>query len=164
MDGRVPCFCAKENLPLDFVTTHPYPTDYALDPETGRGRDASRYVYSTYDDINWLRSVLAKSKYPKAEIHLTEWSTSPNSRDAMHDHLPAAAYIMKVNLDCIGLANSLSYWTFTDIFEEKGGGETIFHGGFGMINFQGIVKPSFHAYRMLNQLGDKKLYYTDPLL
>ena len=156
-------FCAKENLPLDFVTTHPYPTDYALDPETGRGRDASRYVYSTYDDINWLRSVLAKSKYPKAEIHLTEWSTSPNSRDAMHDHLPAAAYIMKVNLDCIGLANSLSYWTFTDIFEEKGGGETIFHGGFGMINFQGIVKPSFHAYRMLNQLGDKKLYYTDPL-
>ena len=156
-------FCAKENLPLDFVTTHPYPTDYALDPETGRGRDASRYVYSTYDDINWLRSVLAKSKYPKAEIHLTEWSTSPNSRDAMHDHLPAAAYIMKVNLDCIGLANSLSYWTFTDIFEEKGGGETIFHGGFGMINFQGIVKPSFHAYRMLNQLGDEKLYYTDPL-
>lgn len=112
-------FCAKENLPLDFVTTHPYPTDYALDPETGRGRDASRYVYSTYDDINWLRSVLAKSKYPKAEIHLTEWSTSPNSRDAMHDHLPAAAYIMKVNLDCIGLANSLSYWTFTDIFLEK---------------------------------------------
>lgn len=156
-------FCAKENLPLDFVTTHPYPTDYALDPETGRGRDASRYVYSTYDDINWLRSVLAKSKYPKAEIHLTEWSTSPNSRDAMHDHLPAAAYIMKVNLDCIGLANSLSYWTFTDIFEEKGGGETIFHGGFGMINFQGIVKPSFHAYRMLNRLGDEKLYYTDPL-
>lgn len=156
-------FCAKENLPLDFVTTHPYPTDYALDPETGRGKDASRYVYSTYDDINWLRSVLAKSEYPNVEIHLTEWSTSPNSRDAMHDHLPPAAYIMKVNLDCIGLANSLSYWTFTDIFEEKGGGETIFHGGFGMINFQGIVKPSFHAYRMLNQLGDEKLYYTDPL-
>lgn len=156
-------FCAKEKLPLDFVTTHPYPTDYALDPETGRGKDAARYVHSTLDDIKWLRSVLAKSNYPNVEIHLTEWSTSPNSRDAMHDHLPAAAYILKVNLDCIGLANSLSYWTFTDIFEEKGGGETIFHGGFGMINFQGIVKPSFHAYRMLNQLGDEKLYYAEPL-
>lgn len=156
-------FCAKENLPVDFITTHPYPTDYALDPETGRGKDAARYVYSTRDDMNWLRNLLAKSKYPNAEIHLTEWSTSPNSRDALHDHLPPAAYIMKVNLDCIGLANSLSYWTFTDVFEEKGGGETIFHGGFGMINFQGIVKPSFHAYRMLNQLGDEKLYYSDPL-
>lgn len=156
-------FCTRENLPLDFITTHPYPTDYALDPETGRGKDAARYVHSTRDDMNWLHSILKKSKYPNAEIHLTEWSTSPNSRDAMHDHLPAAAYIMKVNLDCIGLANSLAYWTFTDIFEEKGGGETIFHGGFGMINFQGIVKPTFHAYRMLNQLGDEKLYYEDPL-
>lgn len=33
-----------------------------------------------------------------------------------------------------------------------------------MINFQGLVKPSFHAYRMLNQLGDEKIYYKDPLL
>lgn len=156
-------FCEKENLPVDFIATHPYPTDYALDPETGRGKDAIRYVNSTRDDINWLRTVIKKSKYPQAEIHLTEWSTSPNSRDAMHDHLPPAAYIIKANLDCIGLANSLMYWTFTDIFEEKGGGETIFHGGFGMINFQGIVKPSFHAYRMLHQLGDEKLYYADPL-
>jgi len=156
-------YCEKENLPVDFISTHPYPTDYALDPETGRSKDAIRYVYSLKDDIQWLRRQLADSKYPKAEIHLTEWSTSPNSRDRMHDILPPAAYIIKANLDCIGLANSLMYWTFTDVFEEKGGGEEIFHGGFGMINFQGLVKPSFHAYRMLNQLGDEKIYYKDPL-
>lgn len=156
-------YCEKEQLPVDFISTHPYPTDYALDPETGRSKDAIRYVYSLRDDINWLRKAIAESAYPNAELHLTEWSTSPNSRDCMHDALPPAAYIVKANLDCIGLSNSLMYWTFTDIFEEKGGGEEIFHGGFGMINFQGIVKPSFHAYRMLNQLGDEKLYYEDPL-
>lgn len=156
-------YCEKENLPVDFVSTHPYPTDYALDPETNRSKDAIRYVHSLRDDINWLRRQIAASKYPDAEIHLTEWSTSPNSRDRMHDILPPAAYILKANLDCLGLAHSLMYWTFTDVFEEKGGGETPFHGGFGMINFQGLVKPSFHAYRMLHQLGDEKLYYTDPL-
>ena len=156
-------YCEKENLPVDFISTHPYPTDYALDPETGRGKGAIRYVHSLKDDIQWLRQQLADSKYPEAEIHLTEWSTGPNSRDRMHDILPPAAYIIKTNLDCIGLANSLMYWTFTDVFEEKGGGEEIFHGGFGMINFQGSVKPSFHAYRMLNQLGDEKIYYKDPL-
>ena len=156
-------YCEKENLPVDFISTHPYPTDYALDPETGRGKGAIRYVHSLKDDIQRLRQQLADSKYPEAEIHLTEWSTGPNSRDRMHDILPPAAYIIKTNLDCIGLANSLMYWTFTDVFEEKGGGEEIFHGGFGMINFQGLVKPSFHAYRMLNQLGDEKIYYKDPL-
>ncbi len=156
-------YCEKNNLPLDFVSTHPYPTDYALDPETKRSKDAIRYVNSLHDDITWLRKVISRSAYPDAEIHLTEWSTSPNSRDRMHDILPPAAYIIKANLDCIGMANSLMYWTFTDVFEEKGGGETPFHGGFGMINYQGIVKPSFHAYRMLNSLGDEKLYYREPL-
>lgn len=157
-------YCAKEQLPVDFITCHAYPTDYALDPVTKKGKDAIRYVHSLRDDLNWLRKTIAASKYPNAEIHITEWSTSPSSRDKMHDLLPPASYIVKAMLECQHLANSVMYWTFTDIFEEKGGGEEIFHGGFGMINFQGIVKPSFHAYRMLNQLGDEQLYNEDPLV
>ena len=157
-------YCAKENLPCDFISCHAYPTDYALDPVSKKGKDAVRYVNSLHDDLTWLHQTVSKSHYPKAEIHITEWSTSPNSRDIMHDLLPPAAYIIKASLDCQHLVNSVMYWTFTDIFEEKGGGQEIFHGGFGMINFQGIVKPSFHAYRMLNQLGDEQLYYQDPVV
>jgi len=154
-------YCEKEKLPVDFVSTHPYPTDYPFNPRTGKGKDFSRNVNSTMTDIKWLNKVIKASAYPNAEIHLTEWNTSPNSRDAMHDFLPPAAYIAKVNLDCIGLTNSLAFWTFTDIFEEKGGASSIFHGGFGLINFQGLVKPSYHAYRMLHQLGDEKLHKDD---
>ena len=88
-----------------------------------RKQDVVKVLFGMYDslkdDIQWLRQQLADSKYPEAEIHLTEWSTGPNSRDRMHDILPPAAYIIKTNLDCIGLANSLMYWTFTDVFEEK---------------------------------------------
>lgn len=156
-------FCAQEKLPVDFVSCHPYPTDYALNPESSRYEGLTRYVNSTFDDMNWMKNLLKKSAFPKAEVHYTEWSTSPNSRDVMHDFLPPAAYVVKTNLQCIGLANSLSYWTFTDIFEEKGGASSIFHGGFGLINFQGIVKPTFHAYRMLNQLGDTKIFSNDQL-
>ncbi|MCL5129589.1 hypothetical protein [Algibacter sp. L4_22] len=156
-------YCEKENLPVDFVSTHPYPTDYPFNPTTGKGKDFSRNVNSTKTDVEWLNRVIKKSAYPNAEIHLTEWNTSPNSRDAMHDFLPPAAYIAKVNLDCIGLTNSLAFWTFTDIFEEKGGAESIFHGGFGLINYQGLVKPSYHAYRMLHQLGDEEIFKNDYL-
>ncbi|WP_321373345.1 hypothetical protein [uncultured Draconibacterium sp.] len=156
-------FCKKESLPVDFVSCHPYPTDYAFNPETGRGRGLTRFVGSAKLDLEWLNRTIKNSAYPNAELHLTEWNTSPSSRDAMHDFLPPAAYIVKTNLDCIGLTNSLAFWTFTDIFEEKGGAASIFHGGFGMINFQGLVKPSYHAYRMLHQLGDEKLYKDDYL-
>ena len=109
----------------------------------------------------WLQKAVQRSAYPRAEIHLTEWSSSPSSRDCTHDYLQEAAFIVKCNLDGIGLADSLSYWTFTDVFEENGAGDSIFHGGFGLINYQGIVKPGFHAYRMLAKLGDTLLYRDD---
>ncbi len=156
-------YCKKENLPVDFISCHPYPTDFPLDPRTGKGKNLSRHVQSTVEDMKWLNKVISNSAYPDAEIHLTEWNTSPSSRDAMHDFLPPAAYIVRTNLECIGLTNSLAFWTFTDIFEEKGGAASIFHGGFGMINYQGLVKPSYHAYRMLHHLGDEKLYKNDYL-
>ena len=156
-------FCAKEKLPVDFISCHPYPTDYALDPVAGKSKNAVRYMKALSDDMTWLRKTVAASAFPKAEIHLTEWSTSPSSRDPMHDNLPPAAFIVKGVLDNLDGSNSLMYWTFTDIFEEKGGGQTPFHGGFGMITFQGWKKPSFHAYRMLHQLGNRQLYYSDQL-
>lgn len=155
-------FCQRNQLPVDFVSAHPYPTDFALDT-TGRTTGRSRGVGSLRQDMLWLRETVRKSAYPDAEIHLTEWSSSPSSRDCTHDFLQEAAYIVKSNLDCIGLADSLSYWTFTDVFEEVGAGSSIFHGGFGLVNYQGIVKPGWHAYRMLSQLGDECLYRDENL-
>jgi xylan 1,4-beta-xylosidase len=147
-------FCAQNSLPVDFVSAHPYPTDWALD-EHGTGRRLARGVGATPRDMALLRSIVRESAYPTAEIHLTEWSTSPSPRDHTHDTLHAASYVVKAIVESIGSAESLSYWTFTDIFEENGAGDTIFHGGFGMINFQGIVKPVFHIYRFLHALGDQ---------
>ncbi|MFN8254326.1 MAG: glycoside hydrolase [Bacteroidales bacterium] len=150
-------FCEKEKLPVDFISSHPYPTTYPFD-EQKNYFEMSRPVNCTFKDISWLKDVVSKSKYNNAQIELTEWSSSPSSRDYTHDYLQAAAYIVKINLDCIGLANSLSYWTFTDVFEEAGAGNSMFHGGFGLINYQGIVKPAFHAYRFLNMLGDEEIF------
>lgn len=150
-------YCAENNLPVDFVSTHPYPTDFAVNDDgvvTGR----SRNIDSLFKDMTWLKNTVRASAYPNAEIHLTEWSSSPSARDFSHDYLQQAAFIVKSNLDCIGLADSLSYWVFTDVFEETGAGDSIFHGGFGLINYQGIVKPGFHAYRMLSALGDELLF------
>lgn len=148
-------YCHKKNLPVDFISTHPYPMDMTI-----RGQIAHRSVNSTRDDLRLLRKMVDHSPFPRAEIHLTEWNSSASSRDHTHDSLPAAAYVVKCNLDSIGLVDSLSYWTFTDVFEEQGAGDTIFHGGFGMINYQGIPKPVFHAYRFLNALGDELVART----
>jgi len=148
-------YCKNNSLSVDFISTHPYPMDMQY-----RGKTVHRSVNSTHDDLLLLRKMVDASPFPHAEIHLTEWSSSPSSRDHTHDSLPAAAYVIKCNLDSIGLVDSLSYWTFTDVFEEQGAGDTIFHGGFGMINYQSIPKPVFHGYRFLNALGDEVLART----
>ena len=149
-------YCARERLPVDFVSCHPYPTDWALDANK-QAVKSTRGVDATKKDLAAVRRIVDASAYPQAEIHLTEWNSSPSPRDHTHDHLQAATFVVKTNVESIGLVDSLSYWTFTDVFEENGAGDTHFHGGFGMINYQGIQKPAFHAYRMLNQLGNERL-------
>ncbi|MFJ6708725.1 MULTISPECIES: beta-xylosidase [unclassified Streptomyces] len=148
--------CHRTGSPVDFVSAHPYPTDWALD-DLGRSVKLTRHADATRQDLEVLRRTVDASPFPGAEIHLTEWSSSPSPRDHTHDHLQAATFVVKANLESAGLVDSLSYWAFTDVFEEAGAGDTVFHGGFGMINFQGVPKPVFHAYRFLGSLGDELL-------
>lgn len=153
-------YCEKENLPVDFVSSHPYPTTYPFGDGGGQF-EMSRPANSLKMDLTWLNKTIQKSKYKNAEIHLTEWSSSPSNRDHTHDYLQAATYILRANIECIDMANSLSYWIFTDIEEEGGAGSSVFHGGWGLVNFQGIAKPAFHAYRFLNELGNETLTIED---
>lgn len=153
-------YCEENKLPVDFISCHPYPTDWAFD-EHGTGTKLTRGVGATAKDLALLRTMVDESTFPKAEIHLTEWSSSSSPRDFTHDYLQAATFVAKANIDSIGSVDSLSYWVFTDIFEESGAGDTAFHGGFGMVNMQGIPKPTFHTYRFLNTLGNQILDKTD---
>jgi len=153
-------WCAARDLPIDFITTHLYPTDFAYG-SGGEARAISRYANATFDDLTRLRAMIGESPYPAAEIHVTEWSTTPSSRDSVHDTVYAATYITRAYLQCAALASSISYWTFTDVFEEGGAGIGPFHGGFGIVNEQGIHKPTFHAFSALSRLGDRLLLATD---
>jgi xylan 1,4-beta-xylosidase len=152
-------WCAKRELPVDFISTHTYPTDFAYGAD-GEAVHISRYADATVDDLTLLRDLVASGPYPDAEIHITEWSTSPSARDFIHDTLFAATSITRTYLKSAMLADSISYWTFTDVFEEGGAGLGPFHGGFGLLNEAGIHKPTFHAFRMLERLGDRLLLAT----
>lgn len=151
-------YAKAHDLPVDFVSTHPYPQDFAIDNGgAAGGKHFRRGIDATRDDLRMLRAIIDKSPYPKAGIELTEWNSSPSPVDHAHDSLAAAAFIAKTNLESTGQVDSLSYWTFTDVFEENRKTDSVFHGGFGLINYQEIPKAAFHAYRMMNQLGDETL-------
>jgi xylan 1,4-beta-xylosidase len=51
----------------------------------------------------------------------------------------------------------MSYWTFSDVFEEQGVVKQPFYGGFGLIAAGGIPKPSYNAFKLLHLLGDERI-------
>ena len=79
----------------------------------------------------------------------------------MHDTYQNATIILNALRKVNPAPESMSYWTFTDIFEEPGTVNTPFHGGFGLMNMQGVKKPTYFAYRFLNELGKKELKTND---
>jgi xylan 1,4-beta-xylosidase len=84
-------------------------------------------------------------------------ATSSNARDPMHDEPYAAAFITKTIMEANGLVHGYSYWTFSDIFEENYFPSVPFHGGFGLLNIHGIVKPAYRAFELLHALGTEML-------
>jgi xylan 1,4-beta-xylosidase len=107
------------------------------------------------------RKEIDGSPMPHLELHYTEWSASYTPADPIHDSYHEASYVLQKLKQVGKAAHSMSYWVFTDIFEEPGPRFTPFHGGFGMLNTQGINKPVFYAYQFLNRLGNIELETRD---
>jgi xylan 1,4-beta-xylosidase len=152
--------CAERKLPLDFFSTHPYPTLYPFDP------DGSQYmIWDGPDrllvDARGYDKLLLQSEYPHVERHYTEWSSSTSSRDLVHESAFMAPFVVQNNWRARGLMSSLAFWTISDICEEIHLGDTPFHGGFGLINIQGLKKPSYHGYWFLSRLGSELLVEGD---
>jgi xylan 1,4-beta-xylosidase len=156
-------FCETNGAPVDFISTHTYGVESGYLDETGTsGTVLSPNPNSIFGEVNWVRQEITQSPMPKLELHFTEWSSSYTPADPVHDSYHSAAYIVDKLRKCGDAAQSMSYWTFTDIFEESGPRWEAFHGGFGLINYEDINKPAFYAYQFLNRLGPTELKSSDP--
>jgi xylan 1,4-beta-xylosidase len=155
-------FCTTSGLPLDFVSTHSYGVRQGYLDEFGQsGTILDTNRWSVSGDVLNSRKQIQNSSMPNLELHYTEWSASYTPSDPIHDSYHEAAYVLEKLKQVGNAANSMSYWVFTDIFEEPGPRFTPFHGGFGLMNYQGIKKPVFYSYAFMNQLGETELLNTD---
>lgn len=147
-------FGEKNHLPIDFISTHHYPTD-AFGQETD---DTETQLSQS------TRSVLREQAKETAQaargrpVYYTEWNASSNPRDPLHDEPYAAAFVVKTILEANGLIEAYSFWTFSDIFEENYFPSVPFHGGFGLLTLHGVAKPTYRAFQLLHHLGQELLH------
>jgi xylan 1,4-beta-xylosidase len=147
--------CKQNNIPVDFVTTHVYANDTAKDvfgtsEQIPRDRMVCRSVAKVHDEI-------AASPFPKTPLIFSEYNASYANEPDVTDSVYMGPWLAGTISQCDGLTEAMSYWTFSDVFEEQGVIKTPFYGGFGLVAEDGIPKPAFNAFAMLHQLGNRRL-------
>ncbi|QTE29388.1 GH39 family glycosyl hydrolase [Pengzhenrongella sicca] len=145
-------FVASRDVPIDFVSRHAY--------SSGPTQHIPFGVYQTLtapqgllDQFAAPRAHLAGTGLEHLPVHITEFNTSYNPTNPIHDTAYNAAYLAPVLAGGGDLVDSFSYWTFADVFEEVGVPTSFFHGGFGLLTHRGIPKPTFHLYAFMARAG-----------
>jgi xylan 1,4-beta-xylosidase len=153
---------SKSGAAVDFVTTHTYGVDHGFLDEKGvEDTKLSPSPDAIIGDVRRVRQQIAASKYPHLPLYFTEWSTSYNPRDKVHDSYIGAAYILSKLQGTKGMVQGMSYWTYSDLFEEPGPQTKPFDGGFGLMNPQGIRKSPYFTYKYLHALSGKEIPVKD---
>ena len=153
---------AAKGTPIDFVTTHTYGVDGGfLDQEGKEDTKLSPSPDAIVGDVLRVRKQISASKFPALPLYFTEWSTSYTPRDRVHDSYVSAPYILTKLAAVKGAVQGMSYWTYSDLFEEPGPPTAPFEGGFGLMNPQGIRKPAWFAYKYLHALRGREIPTAD---
>ncbi len=154
-------YISEHDIPVDFITRHHYTSEF---PDSN-----GHYSYIKLVELNESLGTLKDSRdiidsYPKykgIEMHITEFNTSYVPDAPIHDTNQNAAYVASLLARLSETSESYSYWTFGDIFEEKGVPYTPFHGGFGMMANRGIRKPTYYAFKFFKNLSGKCVLKDD---
>jgi xylan 1,4-beta-xylosidase len=147
--------CAANQVPVDFVSTHVYGNDraqdvFGTDEVIPRERMVCRAVKKVHDQIK-------ASAHPDLPLIWSEFNASYKNEPDVTDSIYMGPWLADTIRQCDGLVDSMSYWTFSDVFEEQGVVKNPFYGGFGLIAAGGIPKPSYNAFKLLHQLGKERI-------
>lgn len=146
---------STNHVPLDFVSTHVYGNDSAKDV-FGDDRPIAPHqmvcaaVSKVHDEI------LASSS-PKLPLIWSEFNATYTNDPQITDSIYMGPWMAETISKCDGLVDIMSYWSFSDVFEEQGVVKQPFYGGYGLIAAGGIPKPAFYAFELLHALGTNRI-------
>ena len=146
-------YAAKEHVPVDFVSDHGYADDTV--ENLFHTNEAIPMDDRVCRAIAMVRSQIDRSAMPHVPLLWTEWNVQGenDSRDTPFVG-PGLANTIR---ECDGKVKMMSFWTFSDVFEEGGPIAHPFEGNFGLRAEGGINKPSYYDFALLHKLGDRRI-------
>jgi len=145
----------QANVPVDFVSTHGYADDTVENLfHTTENIPVDQRVCRA---IQRVHTQIVSSDQPNLPLLWTEWNVPSFGKLHARETTYVGAALADDIRQCDGLVNMMSFWTFSDVFEENGPKKEPFDGGFGLIALGGIKKPSYVAFGLLHNLGTQRL-------
>ena len=148
---------ASTHVPLDFVSTHVYGNDVAKDIFGNDPHPEIPPHGMVCVAVDRVHQQIVHSAMPKIPLIWSEFNATYMNQPEITDTTYIGPWMAKTIAQCDGKVTMMSYWTFSDVFEEQGVVKTPFYGGYGLIAEDGIPKPSFRAFSMLHTLGTERL-------
>ncbi len=147
--------CVQAKVPVDFVSTHVY------------GDDSSESVFGTHQHIarrdmvalavKKVHDEVKASPLPNLPIIFSEYNASYMNLVKVTDSAFMGPWLAETIRRCAGLVSILSYWDFSDVFEEQGVVKRPFYGGYGLVAAGHIPKAPYNDFALLHRLGNERL-------
>ena len=149
-------YCHNHNLTLDFISRHHYCTELPVD-EGHYGYPKMMELDYTLQTLRDCRKIIESfDEYKNLPFYITEFNTSYIPNCPVHDMNLNAAYIARTLAEIGDYVTGYSYWTFGDVFEERGIPFTPFYGGFGLLADGGIPKPTYWTFKFFKDLKENE--------
>ena len=107
--------------------------------------------------VGKVHNQIETSRMPTLPLMWSEFNASYKNEPDVTDSTYMGPWLADTIRQCDGLVSMMSYWTFSDVFEEQGVVKKPFYGGYGLIAADDIPKPAFNAFKLLAQLGDRRI-------
>lgn len=146
-------YCAANDAPVDFVSTHAYPGD---DQAMIFGQ---KDKYAQYDvipqGVALARRQIDATRFKGAELWLNEWSSD------------SPAMIAHSITNCLGVCQGMSQWQLSGSYEEGMVSNYVLkegQNGWNILARGNIAKPEFNTYKLMHRLGTRRLAASGPAL
>jgi xylan 1,4-beta-xylosidase len=147
----------ENHVPVDFVSTHGYADDtvenmFPDDPSVPKDLPMEQRVCRA---VAKVRGQMKTEGHATMPLFWTEWNVP--GHDQSRDTTYVGPSLANTVRQCDGMVDMMSFWTFSDVFEEGGPGPRPFIGQFGLRAEFGIDKPSYYDFALLHRLGEQRI-------
>jgi len=147
------------SMPIDFISSHFYPSD----PQCASANDPDCFA-------RMVTNATAAVHAAGLPFLLTEFNDGLQAgipcdlacpRGGHKDGSYASAFVMRnIGLLARSGIEMASFWTFSDVFEERSLRGVPFENVYGLMNPQGVRKPAWRAFELLNGAGEWQVGVT----